>query len=114
MKCYHKSSFGLCSSILLSFIIIFGCSKSEKNTEEKTTEEYLSYISSIEQWYQYHFENFKKDWLSGVGRFQLQEGENSFGSHESNDIIFPKGDTPEFIGSFYLKNDEVSVKINPE
>jgi len=90
-------------------IIILGC-----NNSEKTTEEYLSYITSIQQWHKHHNENFKKDWLSLAGRFQLQEGENSFGSNESNDIMFPNGDTPEFIGSFFLKNDEVSIKINPD
>ncbi|MFC2126503.1 DUF1684 domain-containing protein [Bacteroidota bacterium] len=90
-------------------IIVSGCSNSEKSTEE-----YLSYVSSIQQWHQNRIENLKKNTLSSVGRSRLKDGENSFGSHDSNDIVFPKDRSPEFIGSFYLQNGEVTVKIDPD
>nr|NIV13811.1 DUF1684 domain-containing protein [Fodinibius sp.] len=40
--------------------------------------------------------------------------ENTFGADASNDIVFPKGKAPDFMGSFILKNGGISVEILPD
>jgi uncharacterized protein len=50
-------------------------------------------------------------WLNLVGLFWLEEGENSFGSDESNKIFHPSFPKP-FCGIFTLKNGQVT--FHPE
>lgn len=72
------------------------------------------YINEIEVWHNRRIENLKKEngWLNLVGLHWLNEGENRFGSSKENDIIFPEN-TPEFIGSFILKDSTVNAEILP-
>jgi uncharacterized protein (DUF1684 family) len=71
------------------------------------------YISEITEWHSKRIENLKKEsgWLNLAGLFWLMEGENKFGSDKSNHIIFPNG-APEFMGSFFLKDSVVIMKLN--
>jgi uncharacterized protein (DUF1684 family) len=48
-------------------------------------------------------------WLNIAGLFWLKEGENGFGTAESNPIILPRGSAPLFAGKYILKNDAVTV-----
>lgn len=50
-----------------------------------------SYEQQLQRWYQQREEELKAQngWLNLVGLLWLQEGENSFGSDSSNNIIFP-------------------------
>lgn len=49
-------------------------------------------------------------WLSLVGLFWLQEGDNRFGSGAENRVIFPEGSAPEVAGKFVRHGDKVSVE----
>ncbi len=71
------------------------------------------YIKEIKNWHQKRIENLKKDngWLNLVGLYWLKEGENKFGSDKSNDIDFPAGKSPLFMGSFFLRDSVVTVKV---
>ncbi|GBD86447.1 hypothetical protein BMS3Abin03_00367 [bacterium BMS3Abin03] len=73
------------------------------------------YISEIQQWHQKRIERLKEDngWLNLVGLYWLKEGKNTFGSAKNNDIKFP-GNAPSNIGSFFLEDSIVTVKINPD
>ena len=53
-------------------------------------------------------------WLTLAGLFWLEEGSNSFGSDPGNDIVFPAGKAPGFMGSFLLQNGRISVKLLPD
>ncbi|MCA9999279.1 MAG: DUF1684 domain-containing protein [Anaerolineales bacterium] len=53
-------------------------------------------------------------WLTLAGLFWLEEGNNSFGSDPGNDIVFPTGKAPGFMGSFLLKNGRISVELLPQ
>jgi len=72
-----------------------------------------AYISEVEQWDQKRISRLKEEtgWLNLAGLFWLKEGENKFGSAKNNDIIFPSG--PELIGSLFLKDSIVTIKVNP-
>jgi len=72
-----------------------------------------AYLEEIETWQQQRLERLKnKDgWLTLAGLFWLEEGENSFGSDESNDIRFPEK-AAAFSGTLLLKEGKVSLKVN--
>lgn len=93
--------------LLVSILIFSGCSE---EYEEKGSAEY---IQSINEWAKYREERLKQDdgWLNLVGLYWLEEGENTFGSDDSNDIVFPSKAAPE-IGAFFLEDSVVTVKIN--
>lgn len=90
-----------------SFMIV-SCSKT---LEEKGDPKY---ISQIKEWHNKRIENLKKEngWLNLVGLFELKQGENKFGSNKNNNIVFPEGKAPDYIGTFTLKDSVVTVKIN--
>jgi len=80
-----------------------------------STEKELAYKESINDWHKKREASLSKKsgWLSLAGLFWLQEGENSFGSDSSNHIIFPEK-APKFIGSLFLNDTIVTVKINED
>ncbi|MGK9368254.1 DUF1684 domain-containing protein [Melioribacter sp. Ez-97] len=93
--------------LLALSLLLFNCSDDLK---EKGSPEY---ISQIKDWHKKRIENLKKEngWLNLAGLYWLKEGENSFGSDPSNDIVFPP-EAPAFIGYFILSDSTVNVRIN--
>ncbi len=75
-------------------------------------EESDSYIASLEQWQKERLESLKgKDgWLNLAGIYWLKEGEQTFGSDTSNDIVFPEK-APAFMGTLSLKGKKVHLKV---
>jgi uncharacterized protein (DUF1684 family) len=51
-------------------------------------------------------------YLSIVGLYPLEDGASTFGSDSTNDVVFPPG-APGRIGTFDLRNGEVTVTIEP-
>jgi uncharacterized protein (DUF1684 family) len=100
--------------IILGFQFILGCTGDQNNKEEikKQADEFNDYLASIKSWQERRITGLKKNWLSLAGLFELQEGKNTFGAHQSNDFVFPNPNTPDFIGAFFLENGIVSVQIN--
>ncbi|MCX6169832.1 MAG: DUF1684 domain-containing protein [Ignavibacteriales bacterium] len=72
------------------------------------------YISGINEWHAKRVSNLKKEngWLNLAGLYWLKPGENKFGTDKTNDVIFPKGRAPAFIGSLFLKDSIVTLKVN--
>jgi uncharacterized protein (DUF1684 family) len=92
---------------MLTFISLTSCGSRKDKGDP-------AYIQSIKEWHNQRIENLKKQngWLNLVGLYWLKPGKNTFGSDNSNDIIFPKDKAPAFIGSFYLTDDSISIIIN--
>jgi uncharacterized protein len=69
-----------------------------------------------EQWRARRLESLRREdgWLSLIGLFWLQEGENSAGSDPGSRILLPAGKTPARIGSILLDKGSVSVRAEPE
>jgi hypothetical protein len=53
-------------------------------------------------------------WLTVVGLFWLEAGENRFGTDPAGDVVLPAGSAPERAGSFELKDGRVLVALAPE
>jgi uncharacterized protein len=68
------------------------------------------YEKEIMEWRKGRVEELKNEngWLNLAGLFWLKEGENSFGTDISNDIIFPNGKAKPFMGKFVLANGVVT------
>lgn len=68
------------------------------------------YEKEIMEWRKGRVEELKNEngWLNLAGLFWLKEGENSFGTDISNDIIFPNGKAKPFMGKFVLDKGVVT------
>ncbi len=91
---------------LLLLIIFSGCEKDNGNPQ---------YIKAVQEWHKQRIARLKTEtgWLNLAGLYWLREGENTFGSADDNDIIFPLK-APDHIGTFILDDSTVYVEINPE
>ncbi len=91
-------------------IMAYACKRSAPLFEDEK-----SYIESIEQWQHDRMEGLKArdGWLNLAGIYWLQEGKQSFGSHPSNDIVFPDK-APTFIGTITLKDEVAHIQVNKE
>jgi hypothetical protein len=93
--------------IVLLLIVIqwIGCSR---GTDQ-------AYMDRINEWHQGRIERLTSEngWMSLAGLYWMNNGENTFGADSSNDIIFPAGKAPNFMGSFILKDGIVRAKILP-
>lgn len=71
------------------------------------------YAKSVKEFHKKRIERLKNPngWLSLVGLYWLKEGENSFGTDLSNDIVFPESSSPGNIGKFILTDSIVAVEI---
>lgn len=102
MKTYLKIAF------LLMILQWTGCGKSAEKSDQ-------TYIDQINTWHKGRVERLTSEngWMSLAGLFWLNKIENTFGADSSNDIIFPAGKAPGFMGSFILKDGIVRAKILP-
>jgi len=69
----------------------------------------------VEEWRAKRMQRLKSDdgWLTLIGLFWLQEGENPFGSDPSNKVVFPKDKSPGKAGSFKLEKGVVTLELQP-
>lgn len=72
-----------------------------------------NYIETISEWKEYRVNVLKgpTNWLRLDGIYWLEEGENSFGSGENQDLQFPEGTIPGFAGIITLDEGIVSMKV---
>jgi uncharacterized protein (DUF1684 family) len=91
-------------------VLAIGCSDS-KPTEQQLAD----HKRDIESWYARRIDNLKSHdgWLNLAGLFWLKEGINSFGSAESNDIVFPEGKIADRAGYFMVKGSIVTLTPFP-
>ncbi|MCP5118646.1 MAG: hypothetical protein GY953_48150, partial [bacterium] len=71
-----------------------------------------SYVDSIEKWRAVRQEALKAEdgWLSVAGLFWLKPGPNTFGTANSNDIVFPPGSVPAEAGVIELRAGRTTLR----
>jgi uncharacterized protein (DUF1684 family) len=97
----------LCCLLLIWIILLPpACNRSGAVIKDET-----SYEASIEKWRQDRLERLKGEngWLNLAGLYWLGEGENTFGSDPSNDIVFP-GKARPFCGTLTLRQGRVILR----
>ena len=97
---------------LFIVVLLFmgGCN----STDPIITDE-IAYIESIQEWQNQRIERLKSKngWLNLAGLFWLEEGENSFGSDPSNDIVFPEK-AEAFCGTLTLNKGNVELLVKDD
>lgn len=85
------------------FIVLLVISISSKAQADYTTE--------IRNWDSSRVRSLKgvNGWLNLAGLFWLKEGNNTYGTAKSNDLVFPAGSAAEKAGVIVLKNGVVSL-----
>lgn len=98
------------SALLLLFLLFSACGNSEP--ESGPAEVSDTYKQDVEDWYGDRIETLKEPtgWLRLAGMQILDDGENSFGSGQGQDVRFPEGTIPDHAGVFILKNGNVLMK----
>lgn len=98
----------------ICFVILMGCSRNQETS--KVLFDTVSYKLEIDKWRMNRVEELKAEngWLNLAGLFWLKEGINSFGSSNSNDIVFPNGKIPERAGYFLVNQGTVSMSVAPK
>jgi uncharacterized protein (DUF1684 family) len=93
-------------------LLAAGCAEQNKSTEGAGETE-AAYVAGIDQWHQEREAKLKsaEGWLTLAGLFWLKEGENTFGSAEGNDLVFPQGKIPAQAGVLKLAGDSVTATI---
>ena len=100
------------SSVLLiaSSLLLLNCSSAELGPKplpdnyEQLHQEWLDYRISVL--------TDTTGWLRLQNLIWFEEGENSFGSGEEQDVKFPENSIPQNAGTFILDNGEVSMIVN--
>lgn len=98
------------SCISLSLLLL-GCLPKKGEVVDPVTHK-----NEVDQWHAKRITELKSanGWLNLAGLFWLKEGVSTFGSNESNDIVFPKDKISEKAGLFLLQNGVVSMTALPE
>jgi len=89
---------------------LWGCDRQKSQQSAADT-----YVRSVDVWHAKRVARLTapNGWLSLAGLYWLHEGVNRFGASKSNDIVFPPGKAPDYLGSFILRGDSVEVRIWP-
>jgi hypothetical protein len=98
---------------LIMAVWIFSCTTRK---QEESPIDLAAYKTEVEAWHQERIAGLKGNngWLNLAGLFWLKEGANTFGSDDSNDMVFPKGKIPDKAGVFMLLNGIVTLTSLPE
>ncbi len=74
-----------------------------------------SYVQEVEDARKERNAGLKEEnsWLTLVGLYWLDEGENRFGSSADNKVLFPEGKVPAVAGTFVRKGNAISIRVEP-
>jgi uncharacterized protein (DUF1684 family) len=97
---------------VLAAVFLAACQKSTKPT---ATFDQSAYRSDIQKWQSNRLASLTKDdgWLTLVGLFWLNEGENKFGSDPKSSVVLPKDKAPAIAGSLWLEKGRVRLTTRP-
>jgi uncharacterized protein len=100
-------------SLSVVVIVLFTALLSGCNSASPVITDEAAYIQQTEAWQQQRMERLKSKngWLNLAGLLWLKEGENSFGSDPSNDIVFPEKADP-FCGTIRLDSGKLTLSVN--
>jgi uncharacterized protein (DUF1684 family) len=69
-----------------------------------------SYVDSIKAWQEHRNAGLRKpdSWLTLVGLFWLNPGDNTIGSGTENQFVLPKNSAPDQVGTLHLQGDKIT------
>jgi uncharacterized protein (DUF1684 family) len=103
--------------LLLLGTIIFaaGCRRETTSTAPPKVIDPAVHKSETEKWQSDRLASLTKEdgWLTLIGLFWLNEGENKFGSFRENPVVLPRYKAPPIAGSLWLENGRVRIEARP-
>lgn len=113
----HKVAFVSLVLFVLVATIVFatGCRQTTTSTKTAIAVDESAHKSKIQKWQSDRLASLTKDdgWLTLVGLFWLNEGENKFGSKPRNPIVLPRDKAPGVVGSLWLEEGRVRLAARP-
>lgn len=106
--------FVLGCSLSIALLVPAGCRRTEQTPVKASIVSEGSQRRKYEEWKAKRADRLRSPngWLTLVGLFWLQPGENAFGSAASNPIVLPAEKTPPVAGSLVLQKDG-RVRLEP-
>jgi uncharacterized protein (DUF1684 family) len=117
MTMIHKVAFTRLVLFVLSAIVFGGaCRQTPKPKKSTAAFDVSAYTTEIQKWQNDRLASLTKDnsWLTLVGLFWLNEGENRFGSDPKNAVVLPKDKAPGVAGSLWLEQGRVRLAARPD
>jgi uncharacterized protein (DUF1684 family) len=86
-----------------------------KSSKPVTAFDQSAHRTEIQKWQSNRLASLTKDdgWLTLVGLFWLNEGENNFGSGPKNSVVLPKDKAPAVAGTLWLEKGRVRLAVRP-
>jgi uncharacterized protein len=107
---------GKISLILFALVLSSAtCRQQTKPGSPAPSFDRTAYTNEIQKWQNDRLASLTRDnsWLTLVGLFWLNEGENKFGSDSKNPVVLPKGKAPGVAGSLWLEQGQVRLAARP-
>lgn len=97
------------TAVVIVPVLLYACSPSEKGTAPLPQD----YHAELQEWKEYRIDVLKgpTNWLRLDGIYWMEEGENSFGSGEDQDLRLPAETIPPHAGVMILENGVVTMKV---
>lgn len=97
--------------IITLFITGIACTSSQYEEFDEA-----AWIEEVDSWHEERIERLEQNdsWLTLAGFFWLEEGVNTFGSGENNDLRFDFEEAPVRIGSIIVKENTIHVNIEED
>ena len=95
--------------------IVFSAACRRASPTAATTFDASKHRGEIQKWQSDRAASLRKEdgWLTLVGLFWLNEGENKFGSDPKNAVVLPKDKAPAIAGSLVLEQGKVRLAARP-
>ena len=109
----HKiASIPFLLSLIATVAFVAAC---QKSTKPEMVFNASAHRNEIEKWQIDRAASLRKEdgWLTVVGLFWLNEGENRFGSDSKNPVVLPKDKAPGNAGSLWLEQGKVRLAARP-
>lgn len=71
------------------------------------------YVAELEAWRESIEAPLRRDWISLVGRVELQPGLHRVGAHFSSEVRLPEGSAPDYIGVLHVGEDGITLAPAP-
>ena len=100
---------------LVTIVFAPACRKKTTSTATPAVFDESAHQSEIQKWQSDRLASLTKEdgWLTLVGLFWLNEGENKFGSDTGNPVVLPRYKAPRLAGSLWLENGRVRLDTRP-
>ncbi len=105
-----KTSRASIAVVIISTAALIGACRKASNTFDPA-----AHRQEIENWQTTRVTSLKKEdsWLTLVGLYWLNEGENKIGSDTANQVVLPKDKAPGLAGSMWLEMGRVRLMTRP-